>query len=54
VAPWAGTTVFAHIGSRILAGGGFLVGLVATVIMLQVTADEPARAVIEPHPVDAS
>jgi MFS family permease len=44
VAPWAGTTVFANFGARILWASVFLVGIVATVIMLQVTAEEPTEA----------
>jgi len=44
VAPWAGTTVFAHFGATILWTSVFLVGVVATVIMLQVTSEEPASA----------
>jgi MFS family permease len=44
VAPWAGTTVFAHFGATVLWASVFLVGVVATVIMLQVTSEEPAEA----------
>ncbi|HYN82524.1 MAG TPA: MFS transporter [Gemmatimonadaceae bacterium] len=44
VAPWAGTTVFAHFGATILWASVFLVGVAATVIMLQVTSEEPAEA----------
>jgi MFS family permease len=44
IGPWAGTTIFAHFGATTLWTSVFLVGLVATVIMLQVTSEEPAEA----------
>jgi len=44
VAPWAGTAMFAHFGATVLWASVFLVGVVATVIMLQVTSEEPAEA----------
>ena len=41
IAPWAGTTVYAHFGARILWAAVFFVGLVAAAIMLRVTAEQP-------------
>jgi predicted MFS family arabinose efflux permease len=39
VAPWAGTTVYAHFGAAILWSSVFVVGLVAAAIMLNVTSE---------------
>ena len=40
VAPWAGTTVYAHFGAGILWTSVFLIGVVAATIMLNVTSRE--------------
>jgi MFS family permease len=44
VAPWAGTSMFARFGATILWTSVFLVGVIATLIMLRVTSEEPAEA----------
>ena len=40
VAPWAGTTVYAHFGAGILWTSVFVVGIVAAALMLNVTSEE--------------
>jgi MFS family permease len=45
VAPWAGTVIFARFGSGILWSSVFLVGVLAAVMMLGVTAESRAKSV---------
>ena len=51
VAPWAGTTVFSRFGATTLWTLVFLLGLVASVIMLGVTVEKlPKPIEAEPEP----